>query len=116
MVVHILLLSMLMLAINPVTAVSQASTHQVETCCAACCCDAHSQDGTELVQCQGNDQEKDHACDASCDCGCQIHLNAIQFQFNNRQLAEEQEYFHGTYRNEYHFEFLQNHIHPPRIA
>jgi hypothetical protein len=113
---HILLLAMLMLSVNPVLAVSRASSHQVECCCNDCCCDAHEQDGTVPQHGQDNERDKDQSCDASCDCGCHFHLNAIEFQFNNSQLAHEQAYFYGSYHNEYHFEYLHIPMHPPRLA
>ncbi len=99
----ILMLSMLLLGTNPVIRHLQVSGEQTEACC-----DARAD--------QDQEEETDHSCDAACDCGCQFHLNAVHFQFNNMQIAEEKEYYYGEYQNEYSFEYLSLLIHPPRLA
>lgn len=101
-----------MLVAFPVIRHLQVPVEQTVSCCDACCCDSTEDTCTD----EDPDAEKGHACDAGCDCGCQFHLNAVQFQFNNMQVAEEQEYYYGEYHNEYSFEYLSLLIHPPRLA
>jgi len=113
---HILLLSMLMLVAHPMIVASQAAEQQAETCCCTSCCHGHTEDGPDQKKDREKDHENDHPCNDSCDCGCQFHLNALQFLIHNIQLAEEQDYFFGSYHNEYQFEYLNRHIHPPRLA
>lgn len=99
---YIFMVSLLILGANPMIRHLQIASEQT-----AACCDACTEEGQE---------ESDHSCDAGCDCCCQFQINAVQFQFNNLQLAEEQEYFYGEYNNEYSFEFSSPLIHPPRFA
>ena len=113
---HILLLSMLMLVANPLVLPSQASEQQAESCAGTCCCHGQADDAPDQKKDPQKDQENDQPCDTSCDCGCHFHLNALQFLIHNIQLAEEQDYFFGSYHNEYQFEYLNRHIHPPRLA
>ena len=100
---YIFMVSLLILGAYPMISHMQIASEQSADCCGACAN-------------EGQEEESDHSCDAACDCGCQFHLNAVQFQFNNWQIAEEQEYFYGEYHNEYSFEYLSPLIHPPRFA
>ena len=114
-IAYIILVSLLALGANPIIRQVQVPVEQTAACCDACCCDAPSDACTDH---EGDDQEedKDRPCKSTCDCCCQFHLNALHFNFNNMQLAEEQEYFYGEYHNEYSFEYSKLHIHPPRFA
>lgn len=104
---YIFVLSLLILGAYPVINELQMASKQT-----VACCDAHGDACSEEDQ----EEEKDLSCDAGCDCGCQFHFNAIQYQFNNMQVAEEQEYFYGEYHNDYNFEYFSPPIHPPRLA
>lgn len=112
---YIFLVSMLILGTNPLIRQVQLPVEQTAACCDACCCDT-AEDACSDHEQANEDKDKDEPCKATCDCGCQFHLNALQFQFNNWQVAEEQEYFYGEYHNEYSFEYLSRQIHPPRLV
>ena len=109
-IAYIILVSVLALGANPIIRQVQVPVEQTAACCDASCYDL-SKDA-----CTDQEDDKDGPCKSACDCGCQFHLNAMHFHFDNMQLAEEQEYFYGEYHNEYSFEYSKLHIHPPRFA
>ncbi len=111
---YIFLLSLMILGSYPLIQHLQIPAEPSALSGGSCCCS----DAQDSCADEGADQEenKGHDCDTGCDCGCQFHLNAIQFQFNNLQVAEENEYHYGEYCNVYTFEYFSLHIPPPRLG
>lgn len=111
---YIFLFSLVILGTYPTIQHLQVQLETKVSGITTCCCDQTKDSCCETPADQ--DEEKSHDCDTACDCGCQYHLNAVQFQFQNLQLAEEQEYHFGEYVNAYSFEYFSLHIPPPRLG
>lgn len=112
-IAYILIVSLALMGLDRFVHGMENPNPLAEASCLLDCCSSDSDCGDD----QENDKHKpEHQCPADCDCGCCFHFTAIQFQFMSLAGTEVQSYHYGTFRDNYHFDFLFPHFQPPRFS
>ena len=64
----------------------------------------------------GESGDHDHVCPFGCDCGCCIHILAIEFHYYANPGILQQPFHFTLYRNDYRFDFYTPVFEPPRLV
>ena len=121
----ILIVSMGFLGLNRFMVALEWMAPQTEQTCStdcctshdACCCSEHEEGDVQEIELETEDgTEKDTQCSGGCDCTYTVQILAIGIHFQASPELFSRTFNHGSYHEEYCFEYLLPHFQPPRMA
>jgi hypothetical protein len=118
---YILIVSMSLLGLNRSMVSFDNMAPQTEQTCSVDCCYSHdasccnedeAQDEAEAE----DEPKKDIRCSGNCDCTSSIQVLALGIHIQSPPGLFSRTINHGSYHEEYYFEYLLPHFQPPRMA
>lgn len=114
---YILVVSMSLLGLNRSMVSLNNLAPQTELNCSMDCCSGHGDEQESEDEAKAEDEpEKDIRCSGGCDCTSSIQVLALGIHFQNPPELYPRTFNHGSYHEEYYFEYLLPHFQPPRMA
>jgi len=118
---YILIVSMSFLGLNKFKVSLDNMATQTELNCSMDCCSSHdacccNEDESQDEAKAEDEPEKDIRCSGGCDCTSSIQVLALGIHIQSPPGLFSRTFKHGSYHEEYYFEYLLPHFQPPRMA